>query len=90
LHLLGLAVAELPEPSRKAFQLRMVDELSHKEIAARMGMTENAVQKNIAKSIGLLLKKIGRGGNGSAGASKGAQQRREEVLDERARDERGY
>jgi len=88
LHLLGLAVAELPDPSRKAFQLRMIDELSHKEIAARMGITENAVQKNIAKSIGLLLKKLGRGGNISAGASMKAQQRQNEEPDDTARDER--
>lgn len=88
LHLLGLAVSELPDPSRKAFQLRMIDELSHREIAERMGMTENAVQKNIAKSIGLLLKKLGRGGNRSAGASMKAQQQQDEELDETARDER--
>jgi RNA polymerase sigma-70 factor (ECF subfamily) len=86
LHLLGLAVAELPDPVRRAFQLRMIDELSHKQIAERMGITENAVQKSIAKSIGLLLKKLGRGGNGSAGASMKTQQRREDEPDEAARD----
>jgi RNA polymerase sigma-70 factor (ECF subfamily) len=88
LHLLGLAVAELPEPGRKAFLLRMIDELSHKEIGKRMGMTENAVQKSIANSVGLLIKRLSRGGNGSAGASMEAQQQRDEEPDDTARDER--
>lgn len=89
LHLLGLAVAELPEPSRKAFLLRMIDELSHKEIAERLGMSDNAVQKNIAKSIGILLKRLGRGGNGDAGASSIAQPHENRGSDDTARDERG-
>lgn len=89
LHLLGLAVAELPEPVRRAFLLRMIDELSHKEIAHRMEMSENAVQKSIAKCVGLLVKKLGHGGNGSVGASRKTQQRQEDVPDETARDERG-
>lgn len=88
LHLLGLAVAELPEPSRRVFQLRMIRELSHKEIASHMGMTENAVQKSIAKSIALLLRRLGRGGNVHAGASMKAKRRQDEGLNDAARDER--
>lgn len=89
LHLLGLAVAELPEPSRKAFLLRMIDELSHKEIAQRLGMSDNAVQKNIAKTIALLLKRLGRGGNAAAGASSVAKPHEDRGSDDTARDERG-
>jgi RNA polymerase sigma factor (sigma-70 family) len=63
LHLLALAVAELPEPGRKAFLMRTMDELSHKEIGARLGMSDNAVQKSIARSLLVLMSRIGRGGN---------------------------
>lgn len=90
LHLLGLAVAELPEPVRRAFLLRMIDDLTHKEIAQRLDLTENAVQKSIAKSVALLVKKLGRGGINDAGASRMAQQRQEYGPDETARDERGH
>lgn len=89
LHLLGLAVAELPEPSRKAFLLRMIDELSHKEIAERLGMSDNAVQKNIAKTIAILLSRLGRGGNAAAGASSIVQPCEDRGSDDTARDERG-
>jgi len=77
LHLLALAVSELPDPGRTAFLLRMLDELSHKEIGARLGMSDNAVQKSIAKSLALLMKRIGRGGNASPRASMHHGQRQE-------------
>jgi RNA polymerase sigma factor (sigma-70 family) len=62
LHLLALAVAELPEPNRKAFLLRTIEELSHREIGQRLGLSDNAVQKSIAKSVTLLMRRLGRGG----------------------------
>ncbi len=77
LHLLALAVAELPDPGRKAFLMRTIDELSHKEIGARLGMSANAVQKSIAKTLTLLMAKIGRGGNGDRHASRTEAQRQE-------------
>lgn len=89
LYLLGVAIAELPDPGRTALLLRMMDELPHKEIARRLGMTDNAVQKSIAKSVGLLLRKLSMGGNGSAGASIATRARREEVPDGGERDQRG-
>jgi RNA polymerase sigma factor (sigma-70 family) len=77
LHLLALAVAELPDTGRKAFLLRMMDELSHKEIGARLGMSDNAVQKSIAKSLSFLMAKIGRGGNTPSRASSSHHDRKE-------------
>jgi RNA polymerase sigma factor (sigma-70 family) len=69
LQLLAVAVSDLPEPARTAFLMRVVDELPHRTIGARLGMSDNAVQKNIAKSIVLLLARLGRGGNPEGGAS---------------------
>lgn len=87
LHLLALAVSELPEPSRSAFLLRTIDEMSHREIGVRLGMTDNAVQKSIAKSIVKLLKLLGRGGYGDGGASNAQSQRRDSTQNVKARDE---
>ena len=86
LHLLALAVSELAEPSRSAFLLRAIEEMSYREIGARLGMTDNAVQKNMAKSIIKLLKILGRGGNEEGGASSAQPQRREPAQNVRARD----
>lgn len=77
LHLLALAVSELPDPGRTAFLMRMMDELSHKEIGARLGMSNNAVQKSIAKTLTLLMTKMGRGGNAVARASRHHRQQQE-------------
>jgi RNA polymerase sigma-70 factor (ECF subfamily) len=69
LHLLGAIVAELPEPSRTAFTMRFIDELSHRQIGERLGMADNAVQKCLARSIKLLMTRLGRGGKGADQAS---------------------
>lgn len=70
LHLLAVAVAELPEPGRRAFMMRMIDELPHREIGDRLGMSENAVQKSVAKSLIRLMARLCRDGNATLSASK--------------------
>lgn len=80
LHILALAVAQLPEPGRTAFLMRMMEELSHKEIGARLGMSHNAVQKSIAKSLTVLMTKMGRGGNTVRRASNGQPIKQEDNL----------
>jgi RNA polymerase sigma-70 factor (ECF subfamily) len=77
LHLLALAISELPDPGRSAFLMRMTDQLSHKEIGARLGMSDNAVQKSIAKTLGYLMARLGRGGNADARASSGHERKDE-------------
>jgi RNA polymerase sigma factor (sigma-70 family) len=69
LHLLALAVSRIKEPWRTAFLLRVIDELPHREIGLRLGMSENAVQKSHAKTIIKLMRMLGRGGNDAAGAT---------------------
>jgi RNA polymerase sigma-70 factor (ECF subfamily) len=66
---LAEAVAILPEPNRSALLLRVIHELSHNEIAHRLGMSANAVQKMLAKSLSLLADQIGRGGKEAGRAS---------------------
>ena len=88
LHRLALGIAGLPEPGRRAFLLRMVDELSHKEIGAKLNMSDNAVQKSIAKSLGLLGRLLGRGGKGLAEASSSVRRTRNAKANDAKRDER--
>lgn len=61
---LALAVADLPGPQRSAFMLRVIDNLSYGEIGVRLGISENAAQKRVARSLILLMDRFGYGGNG--------------------------
>jgi len=70
LHQLAMAIAQLPEAGRQALTLRVIDGLSQREVGERMGISENAAQKHIAKSVHLLMEIFGRGGNREAQASR--------------------
>ncbi|WP_114521834.1 sigma-70 family RNA polymerase sigma factor [Altererythrobacter sp. ZODW24] len=70
LSMLATAVSELPKRSRVPFLLRIMDDLPYRDIGERLGMSENAVQKSIARSLKTLADRLGRGGgNGIAQAS---------------------
>nr|WP_302053906.1 RNA polymerase sigma factor [Sphingomonas tagetis] len=51
LNLLEEAIAQLPAQCRRVFQLRKIEELSHKEIAAQMGISVSTVEKHIATGL---------------------------------------
>ncbi len=51
-------IARLPEKSRLAFQYNRDEGLSYKEIAARMNISEKAVERNIARAVQSLKKAI--------------------------------
>ena len=70
LHRLAQAIAGLPEMGRQALTLRVIDGLSQREVGERMGISENAAQKHIAKSVHLLMDLFGKGGNAAPNASK--------------------
>jgi RNA polymerase sigma factor (sigma-70 family) len=89
LHRLAEAVSELPEPNRKAFLMRVMAELPHREIAEKLGLSDNAVQKIVAKSARLLLARLGRGGNANHGASSADSNREDAHRHGTARHERG-
>lgn len=69
---LAHAVAQLPEPGRTAFVMRFINELSHQRIGLRLGLSENAVQKMLAKTLNRLAHQIGRDRLGRA--SKGERE----------------
>jgi RNA polymerase sigma factor (sigma-70 family) len=65
LHLLASAIASLDEPARSVFLLRAVEGLPYAEIAHRLGLSENAVQKRHARALEQFMMLLGRGGNAS-------------------------
>lgn len=77
LRLLAEAVARMGEPNRSVFVLRMIQELSHKDIGEKLGLSQNAVQKMLARSLNSLALEIGRGGNGIARASTDSDSKRD-------------
>ncbi|MFZ0266609.1 RNA polymerase sigma factor [Caulobacter sp.] len=56
-------IAGLPAKCREAFTLRKVHGLSQREVARRMGVSENTVEKHVGKGISVLMNALGRGGN---------------------------
>ncbi len=48
-------IAGLPERCRMIFTMRKVEGLSQREIARRMGVTENVVEKEVAKGLRIIL-----------------------------------
>jgi RNA polymerase sigma-70 factor (ECF subfamily) len=77
LRMLAEAVARMGEPNRSVFVLRMIQELSHKAIGERLGLSENAVQKMLARSLNTLAVEIGRGGKGDPHASTYSEDKRD-------------
>lgn len=63
-------IAGLPAKCREAFTLRKVLGLSQREVARRMGVSENTVEKHVGKGIGVLMNAMGRGGTGRLAASR--------------------
>lgn len=55
---LALLVRSLPRQCRRAFLLRKIDGLSQREIAERMGVSENTVEKHIGKALRLLMERM--------------------------------
>jgi RNA polymerase sigma factor (sigma-70 family) len=46
-----VALGRLPPKCREAFELRKFEELSQRQIAARMGIAESTVEKHLAKAL---------------------------------------
>ena len=44
-------VAALPEQCRRVFELRKFDGLSHREVAARMGLSEKTVENHLTRAL---------------------------------------
>jgi len=63
LRLLAQAIDQLGEPGRTVFLARVREGKSHKEIGALVGLSDNAVQKLLARTMQALARKISRGGS---------------------------
>lgn len=87
-------IAGLPTKCREAFTLRKVHGLSQREVAQRMGVSENTVEKHVGKGIGVLMKAMGRGGNGRFQASRNLAERNpdqdQSEVDRDPREQRRY
>jgi len=59
-----LLLKTLPDRAREAFLLRRVQGLSQREIAARMNVSENTVEKHIGKALRLILQTVGAANGG--------------------------
>jgi RNA polymerase sigma factor (sigma-70 family) len=59
---IATAIATMPETCRRVFILRRVEGLSQRDVAARLGLTENSVEHHMANGIRFLLDLLGRGG----------------------------
>ncbi|WP_162806585.1 RNA polymerase sigma factor [Sphingosinicella terrae] len=51
-------IEELPPKCRQAFKLKKFEELSQREISARMGVAESTVEKHLAKALRLISQKM--------------------------------
>lgn len=55
LRMIGASIAALPPRCREVFVMRKVEGLSQREIATRMGISENTVEKHIVKGLRLIM-----------------------------------
>ena len=69
LELLSRAIARLPARCREVLVLRKLYGLSQKEIAARLGITENTVEKHAANGVRLCANYLGATLHGESAAS---------------------
>jgi RNA polymerase sigma-70 factor (ECF subfamily) len=58
---LATAFDALPPRCRSVLWLRRVEELSQKEVAGRLGISEGAVEKALARAVQILAKSVLRG-----------------------------
>jgi RNA polymerase sigma-70 factor (ECF subfamily) len=80
LNLLARAFARLSPKCREVIWMRRVDQLSQKEVASRLGITESSVEKHAIKGTRLLADAVfGRDTRASAGS--GNQGLREETVE---------
>lgn len=66
LRLLQAALEGLPPRCREVVELRKIEGLSQREVAARMGIAEDTVEKQVAKGVRVLAQALRGGGSGEA------------------------
>lgn len=71
---LASAIGSMPPKTQQAFILRRVDQLSQREIAARMAVSENTVEKHISKGLRILSQWFAHGGDSVPDTSTGTDE----------------
>jgi len=56
---LRAAVEELPERTRQVFVLGRLENLSYREIAGRLAISESSVQKHLARALRHIMRRVG-------------------------------
>ena len=56
-----LLISQLPDRCRSVFQLRKIEGLSQKEIAAKLGVTETIVENDVAKGMRIISRALREG-----------------------------
>lgn len=69
LHRVMQAIDALPQRCREAFILRRVHGMSQREIAEKLQISENTVEKHIGRGLREIMREFGDGGNIAAPAS---------------------
>lgn len=86
---LAEVIASMPGQTREAFVLRRIRGLSQREIACRMGLSENTVEKHIGRGIRWLGDWFASGGNPPAKTSNQLEREKRRASD-RARNQSGH
>lgn len=86
---LAEVIASMPGQTREAFVLRRIRGLSQREIAARMGLSENTVEKHIVRGLRWLGNWFASGGNPPAKTSNQLQREKRRASG-RARKQPGH
>jgi RNA polymerase sigma-70 factor (ECF subfamily) len=55
---LRAAVAELPEGTRQVFVLNRIQQLSYREVADRLAISESSVQKHLARALRHVMQRV--------------------------------
>jgi RNA polymerase sigma-70 factor (ECF subfamily) len=58
LHLLRLAMADLPPRTQQIFQLNRVQGLTHSEVARQLEISDSSVQKHLAKALAHITERL--------------------------------
>jgi RNA polymerase sigma factor (sigma-70 family) len=72
-------IAGLPDKCRTIFEMRRIQGLPQKEIARRLGVSENVVEMQAVRGLKLILKALETGDNGDGDAKKRKTETRFEV-----------
>ncbi|MDE1148668.1 MAG: RNA polymerase sigma factor [Azospirillaceae bacterium] len=81
LRLIQSAIEDLPRQTRRAFVMRRVEGLPQQEIARRMRLSENTVEKHVSRGLKLLMEKFGRARAGAEPETGGVADKRSNERD---------